>query len=226
MSLIKLYKTLSSGALKGHFGQWSEDVLIRKLFDRKKKDGVYLDIGAYHPFKHSNTAYFWIKGWKGYNIDANPKTITLFKNNRPSDVNIWAAIVPNNKQAADTVNLMLADKSDLPSGVSATGTCNPAIAADRQFKSTIKVPAKTISQIINENHITKIDYLNIDVEGYDAALISDFDFSTLRPKVISVEDYGDSLNEVIESSITKKLTSDNYILVARAGPTSIFLSNS
>ena len=80
---------------------------------------------------------------------------------------------------------------------------------------------KNIEKLRDELHQHNYYYYVLD-----KPLISDFDFSTLRPKVISVEDYGDSLNEVIESSITKKLTSDNYILVARAGPTSIFLSNS
>lgn len=92
--LIKLTKTILSGSIKGHFGQWGEDILVRKLFPRKKSTGVYLDLGAYHPFKHSNTAFFWLKGWHGFNIDANPETIKIFKKTRPKDINIHSAAIP------------------------------------------------------------------------------------------------------------------------------------
>jgi len=94
MKFSRVIAAFLSGSIKGHFGQWGEDVLIRKLFDRKLSDGFYLDLGAYHPFTHSNTAYFWIKGWSGINVDANPYTIDLFNKTRPNDQNIWAAIIP------------------------------------------------------------------------------------------------------------------------------------
>ncbi len=56
-----MYSALLSGGIKGNFGQWAEDVKVRKLFPKIKKDGVFVDLGAYPPFFHSNTVYLWIK---------------------------------------------------------------------------------------------------------------------------------------------------------------------
>ena len=90
-------KTVLSRNVKGHFGQWGEDILVRKLFSKNKKNGIYLDIGAYHPFKHSNTAYLWMKGWNGINIDANRNSISIFNKIRPYDINIWSAVIPSSE---------------------------------------------------------------------------------------------------------------------------------
>jgi len=173
MNIVKLAKAVLSGAIKGHFGQWAEDVLVRKLFPKQKSSGVYLDIGAYHPFKHSNTAYFWLKGWNGFNIDANPKTIALFNKTRPQDTNIWTAVI-SEKEYLDgmrEIDLMLPHQKDNYDGVSASGTCHSILASERNFKQGTKVPAKNISNIMAELKVSNIDYLNVDVEGYDSIVL-------------------------------------------------------
>jgi hypothetical protein len=50
-----------------------EDAILDSLYEGKPKyKGFYLDIGAYHPLRYSNTHYFYEKGWNGINIDATP----------------------------------------------------------------------------------------------------------------------------------------------------------
>ncbi|MBM3125993.1 MAG: FkbM family methyltransferase [Chloroflexi bacterium] len=225
MKLINLAKTLFSGNTKGHFGQWAEDVLVRKLFPKNMKTGIYLDIGAYHPFKHSNTAYLWLKGWQGFNIDANPNTIKLFNRARPDDKNIWTAIVPHDQfiQGVDRVDLMLPGAKDHASGISATGTVHPGVSSDRSFSESISVPAISVSKLLEQHNINNINYLNVDIEGYDQAIIEEFDFARCHPKVISIEDYSNTIQEALASPITTHLAAQGYVLIGRAGPTSIFL---
>ena len=69
MSFFKTFLALFKGQIKAHTGQFGEDVVIKKIFDHKKKNGFYVDLGAHHPFLHSNTAFFWLKGWNGINVD-------------------------------------------------------------------------------------------------------------------------------------------------------------
>ena len=38
------------------FGQWHQDWFVYNNFFRGKKNGLYIDIGAYEPFELSNTA--------------------------------------------------------------------------------------------------------------------------------------------------------------------------
>jgi len=222
MTLItRLARTFLSGSYKGHFGQWAEDVLVRKLFPRKKTSGIYLDIGAHHPFRGSNTAYLWLKGWRGFNIDANPQTIKLFNQVRPSDKNIWTAVISQMEyfNGVREVDLML---PNCDGDVSAIGTCSTAVGLERGFNKRLKVPAKSISQVMIDYNIHEFDYLNIDVEGYDEEIIRDFDFSIIRPKVITIEDYSENIKKVLLSNISTVLFSKGYDLVGRAGPTSIF----
>jgi FkbM family methyltransferase len=227
INLSKLSRAVFSGSMKGHFGQWAEDVLVRKLFPKNKVNGIYLDLGCYHPFTHSNTAYFWMKGWTGFNVDANPNTIKLFNKTRPNDCNIWSAIVPkvDYDNGVDEISLLLPYDADYSNGVAATGTVSNEVGSERGFDNTKIVPAKSISQIISEYKIGEVDYINLDIEGFDEIVLKEIDFSTLQPTVVTVEDYSKSLLELSASGITKLMGSNNYELVARAGPTSIFLKN-
>ena len=222
--ISKLTSAIFSGGIKGHFGQWAEDVLVRKLFPKNKKDGIYLDLGAYHPFTHSNTAYLWMKGWKGFNVDANPHTIDLFKKTRPHDCNIWSAIIPqlDYNRGVHEISLLLPDASDQRNGVAATGTVNQDVGADRGFKNSQTVPARSISQIIAEYGVGPIDYINLDIEGFDEIILNELDFDFLQPSVVSVEDYSNTFKELCNSGITQFMASQSYELVARGGPTSIF----
>jgi FkbM family methyltransferase len=210
-----------SGHVKPHFGQWAEDTLIRKLFPKNKANGKYVDIGAYHPFKHSNTAGFWMRGWTGVNVDANKESIELFRKKRPKDINLWSAVVPHELLNQDTneIDLYLPSKKS----ISTIGTVDLDMSRERNFNEKVTVPATSIPNLIQKYQLNEVDYLNIDVEGFDTQLIQDINFKKISPTVISVEDYSQSIHELISSEISKYLFMSGYELVARAGPTSIFI---
>lgn len=66
---------------KVSYSLFGEDIILRTFFEKQKK-GFYVDIGAYHPFMISNTAYFYKRGWHGINIEASPNLIQPFKRSR------------------------------------------------------------------------------------------------------------------------------------------------
>ena len=79
-----------------------EDVILHKLFGSKFANGFYIDVGAHHPFRQSNTAYLWLLGWNGVNVDASRKAIDLFRKVRPGDENVWTAVVDEATAAKQT----------------------------------------------------------------------------------------------------------------------------
>ena len=82
------------------YGQNAEDIVLAKFLDERlknKQKGFYIDIGAHHPFRYSNTYYFYRRGWRGLNIDADEKAIQLFKLFRPRDINVQALVAKENK---------------------------------------------------------------------------------------------------------------------------------
>ena len=60
--------------LKRHlktYSQFGEDLFIDDFF-QNQKEGKYVDLGAFHPMRLSNTFLLHKKGWSGTNIDFNP----------------------------------------------------------------------------------------------------------------------------------------------------------
>ena len=51
------------------FSQEGEDLLIDRMFDGQSV-GFYVDVGAHHPTRFSNTYLLYLRGWRGINIDA------------------------------------------------------------------------------------------------------------------------------------------------------------
>jgi hypothetical protein len=90
---------------KHYYGESGEDVLLNSFCHKK---GFYIDIGAYHPARASNTYLFYKKGWRGINIDANPYSIKLFNKMRKRDININAGISDKNT----VLNYFCFSKSD------------------------------------------------------------------------------------------------------------------
>ena len=143
MPITRFFSFLFNFFARLHFGQHGEDVLAHKLFDRRLKKGFYMDIGAYHPFRQSNTAYFWLMGWNGVNVDASPHTIQLFKKIRKTDINVWSAVVDASTASRQkTIHLHFNPtvKYDL------SATCTPAETEKRKDWQTarIEVPCESL----------------------------------------------------------------------------------
>ena len=70
-------------------------MILNRFFERKR-NGFYVDVGAHHPKRFSNTYTFYKKGWRGVNIDAMPGSMEKFKKIRPRDINLEFAISNKN----------------------------------------------------------------------------------------------------------------------------------
>jgi len=68
-----------------------EDRVLSCLLEFKKS-GFYIDVGAHHPIRFSNTYLFYLKGWNGLNLDAMPGSMKLFEDIRPRDINLQIPI--------------------------------------------------------------------------------------------------------------------------------------
>lgn len=72
------------------FSQEGEELYLRGKFG--KKAGIYVDVGALHPFRFSNTAWAYESGWRGINIEPNVDHFRLLEIFRPEDININCGI--------------------------------------------------------------------------------------------------------------------------------------
>src|SRR5690348_6482057 len=49
------------------YSQEGEDLILARLLENTPS-GLYVDIGAHHPFRFSNTRLLYERGWHGINI--------------------------------------------------------------------------------------------------------------------------------------------------------------
>lgn len=182
------------------YSQSKEDLFISHYFKNKKK-GFYLDIGAYHPTKFSNTQLLYNMGWNGMNIDLNQVSIDCFKIVRKRDINIRAAI--SNK----IVKKKIYGKFFF----------NPtnSLIANHYKKHNENFSRKNISYVkterINNLISRKIDFLNIDIEGLDLKVMKDLNLKKLRPNLICVE----MLNNKEKNEYIKYLKKFSYKLIKK-----------
>lgn len=187
----------------------------------KEPQGFYVDVGAHHPVQFSNTYLLHRRGWRGVNIDATEEAITRFAQARPHDVNLVAAI----SDQVEEVEFGLF-RSPALNRIYATGSSELERQKQEQPKlwqsmtGTRKLTTRTLAAVLREAVPVgqKIDFMNIDCEGHDLAVLRSNDWHTYVPQMLAVEDWQDSE----ESPIVAFLREHHYRLVATCQLTRIF----
>jgi len=181
-ALNKLRGVRSSG--KTSYSQCGEDLIVRYVFDFLKiPSPTYIDIGAHHPHYLSNTYLFYQQGSRGINVEPDPTLFEAFPKQRKPDTNL---------------NIGISDREgELPFYVMSVPTLNTfseadALAAVEQgrvkIERTFPVKVRPINAVLQENLQDRpLDFLSIDVEGLDFAILNSMDFNQWRPKVICAE---------------------------------------
>lgn len=203
------------------YSQEGEDMILNRFFDFKK-NGFYIDVGAHHPKKFSNTYFFYKKGWKGINIDAMPGSMNAFEKVRPRDINIEVPISSKNQELK-----YYGFNEPALNGFSTELSEKRNNLKDTQIIFTMDLQTKTLQNVL-DNYLPKdqiIDFLSVDVEGLDFDVIKSVDLSKVRPKLILIEILSSSYHELINDEITTHLISNNYSIFSKTVNTVIFKSN-
>ena len=192
-----------------------EDTAVLDYF-KNKKNGFYVDVGCYHPIHRNNTYLLYKKSWNGINIDISQFSIDLFEYMRPKDLNYNCAISNKNE------NIKIFYQKEL-SQLSTTESRQ----AQSVFQGVIKekkVQAFTLNEILSRDKYknTKIDFLDIDVEGADFKVLEGLSFEKFKPELICVEIYD---KKIEDSKIYKFLSKKNYILIWSGIYSHLFKSN-
>ncbi len=215
--LSKCKTAITDGHALKSYSQEGEDMILRRLFE-KQKTGFYVDVGAYHPKRFSNTFFFYKIGWSGINIDAMPNGMRLFDKIRPRDINIEIPISDKKQKlkyymfiepALNSFSKELAEKKE--------GKGNKIISIKEMETSTLEE--------ILEKHLPygqEIDFLSIDVEGLDLQVLKSNNWRLFRPKFVLIEILGSSIKDIANSKEYKYLSGFEYDIFAKTVNTVIF----
>jgi FkbM family methyltransferase len=201
---------LTSG--KKLYSQYDEELVIRDFF-QDRREGFFVDVGAYH-WRDGSTTYYLEKhlGWSGIAIDALEQVGVGYEQNRPR-TRFFNYIVTDHSGTMDTfysagplssthkdhvgeLAAMLDDAAapDHPSN-SPVDTVREAWehSSDRikglgDFQpKEIQVPTITLTELLDRNGVSTIDFLSMDIERGEPAALAGFDIERFRPKLVCVE---------------------------------------
>ena len=202
---------------RSQYSQWGEDLSILKFF-KDKKNGVYLDVGCFHPLMYSNTCLLFKNGWSGINIDINPTSIDLFKILRPMDLNICTALNEYEKEFKVYFDHPFSPVNTLDKSFFDSKKSN--FFKDVTFKI---IKSKSIDEILELSKYKKIDFLNIDVEGLDLQVLVQLIPNKLKPSLISIETHNvDGSKSKDCDKINEYLKNCKFNAYKRVGPSTLY----
>jgi FkbM family methyltransferase len=163
------------------YAQRYEDLHLLRCFG-EQTSGCYIDVGAGHPVYDNVSLAFYLRGWNGVTIEPNPWLAELSAAVRPRDVQLRSLVGDHRGEA--TYYLV-----EHFHGLSTTIATN-AQAAQQEYGKPAKampVAMTTLRDVAEEHGLTAIDFLKIDVEGAEKAVLSGNDWQRFRPKVVLAE---------------------------------------
>ena len=176
------------------YAQCNEDVIVESFLraatyraGRPMSSLRYIEIGANHPVQTSSTYLLYrVHSASGVLVEANPQLIDNLKKYRPSDIILNCAVTA---APVEKVEIHIHEKNELSSmslehieKFSSFGGANGVV-------ETISVEAIDINALMKKYFGDHIDFLSVDVEGFDLELLRSMD-PVFQPLVIQCEHEG------------------------------------
>ncbi|HZB15306.1 MAG TPA: FkbM family methyltransferase, partial [Chryseolinea sp.] len=193
-----------------YYSQHGEDFLVNKIFNGKS-EGYYVEIGCLDGIEYSNTYFFEKRGWEGACIEAHRDFIGELKKNRPTSHIVHCAVGEADKDnvifyANKVGSLSTLDKNE-------EGRWKKNYASDFYGFEEQRVSMRTLTSIFDELKPRIIDFVSLDIEGYEVNALSGLDFSKYKPKLFVIE-YKD---EIHKSELEKILFKHSYYFLSKIG---------
>src|SRR6185295_10787891 len=207
-----------------YYSQEGQDKLLNETFFHDKKDGTFVEFGAYDGVNLSNT-YFYEKelGWKGICVEPMPEPFEKLQKNR-SCFCVQGCVSPK----AGTVDFLKIVQTDekqtsytsMLSGIVSAYDPRHLARIKHELKlwakkhqnmkyEIIQVPCYTLGDLLDKYNMKHIDYLSIDTEGGEYEILKSINFKKYTIDFITVEDNYKS------SKLQKFLKKKGYQLVAK-----------
>lgn len=207
-TILDLFKVACGGNV--HHSQEGEDVLLERLF-ADRSQGFFVDVGAHHPTRFSNTYAFYKRGWRGINIDATPGSMTPFSVLRPEDINLEAAV----SDRTEPLTLHVFKEGAL-------NTFDPMLSETYtvdgwEMTDTIELQPLPLSELLDRYVAAGqvIDLLSVDVEGEDLAVLRSNNWEKYRPEVVIIEALNAPLLSLCADPAVAFLVERGYVPVSR-----------
>lgn len=175
------------GARDHYFSQSGQDRFLDERVFHGKRDGIFVEVGGYDGVTGSNCLFFeMMRGWTGLLVEPSPTQFARAQDVRRATC-LRAAVAD---QAGEAEFLDIQEGYTQMSGLTATyaeGLRTQVEADPRHKGALITVPVTTLPDILDDNGLTEIDYVSLDVEGGELAILSGFPFDRYRITAWTIE---------------------------------------
>jgi len=201
------------------YSQEGEDMVLRSFYEGQKNyRGFFVDVGAHHPSRFSNTNYFYKKGWRGINIEPTPGAIKAFNMFRKRDLNLNIGI----SSVKDKLTFYCFNEPAL-NGFSKEISEERNTSKKYKIIKEVEVETYPLADVLDKNLPAnqQIDFLTIDVEGLDLQVLKSNNWDKYKPSYILVEDRIE-FDNLTNSEVYTYLKKQGYQLVAKTLRTLFF----
>lgn len=207
-----------------YYSQWKQDEYIYKTFFKNKTEpGVFLEIGADDGVRFSNCKFFEeTHNWSGIAIEAREEAYKKLTTNR--SCNCIHAILSD--VIEDTKFLDIKGYGLGLSGLVNKYDPRHVERIKQEIKnpnnngvSVIDVKTEKLNDILDKYNMINIDFLSIDTEGSELAILNTLDFDKYNIDVITIED------NYKDEELMKFFISRNYSFVKQIECDKIFRKN-
>lgn len=162
------------------YSQNDEELIIRHFFG-DRRNGVFLDVGAYHWRDGSTTLYLERHlGWSGIAVDALPTLAAGYAKHRPQ---------------TRFRQFIVGDRSGEVATLFAAGQVSSVVEDHiRQYPQAgdvkpreIQVPTITLDDLLAKERVETIDFLSMNIEEAEPAALAGFDIERYRPALVCIE---------------------------------------
>lgn len=180
------------------YSQYDEEVIIRDFF-QDRRDGTFVDIGASHYQKFSNTYYLEKHlGWSGVAVDAIEDYAAEYKMYRPR-TQFFAYVVTDSSGAKQPFY-------KIPRLPEVSSTNKQWIDSLNEGPvETVMVPSIALNDLLDRVHISKFDFLSLDIEEGEPAALAGFDIQRFHPELVCVEQH-----ESVRMKLLEYFKANNY----------------
>jgi len=205
-----------------YHGQCAQDRIFHRELFGDRRSGVFVDVGANDGVDISNTLFFERDlGWRGLCIEPIPEVFARLETNRSAAACIQACVA---SEAGTRTFLRVSGYAEMLSGL--LDAYDPRhlerireeVAHYGGSMEEIEVRAVPLHELFREHGIDSIDLMCVDVEGGEMEVLSFFNDSSVRPRVICIE------NNYRDPRVWRTLRSQGYRPHARVEQDEIYLA--
>ena len=196
--------------------QSGQDKIIKNSFFRSKKNGYFVEIGAFDGVLGSNCIHFEKSmNWEGIAIE--PSKIQFEKLSKNRNCKVLNTAISSTEKDVEFIEVI--EGLTQMSGIDDDNYSAKLIIQSNKKNKFNKNKMKTST--FEKSILTKeIDYLSIDIEGAELDVLKSINFQEYIIKVISVEN-----NNPEKINFNSFLKENNFSFFDRVGQDEIFYNN-